>query len=85
MLVEKGGNFLQKGIIQLLNSTLLPHYDLLEAFKYGGNINYVKIDHVFWDRIDQTGCTKYSHFLVKEWIDEMPELKTRLKQGSVLL
>ncbi len=83
VLVEEGGKFSQKGIIQLLNSTLLPYHDLLDAFKNGGGINYDKIDQGFWDGIDQTGCTRYRHFLVKDWIDEMPELKSRLEQGSV--
>jgi hypothetical protein len=80
VLVEEGGKFSQKGIIQLLNSTLLPYHDLLDAFKNGGGINYDKIDQGFWDGIDQTGCTRYRHFLVKDWIDEMPELKSRLEQ-----
>ena len=83
VLVEEGGRFSQKGVIQLLNSTLLPYHDLLDAFKNGGGINYDKIDQGFWNGIDQTGCTRYRHFLVTDWIDKMPELKLRLEKGSV--
>ena len=83
VLVEEGGKFSQKGVIQLLNSTLLPYHELLDVFRNGGGINYDKIDQGFWDGIDQTGCTRYRHFLVKDWIDEMPELKSRLEKGSV--
>ena len=51
-----------KGLIELLNSSLLPYHELLNSFKNGGGINYDKIDQGFWNGIDQTGCTRYRHF-----------------------
>ena len=83
VLVEEGGKFSQKGLIQMLNSTLLPYHELLKVFKNGGGIDYEQIDQGFWDGIDQTGCTRYKHFLVSDWINEMPELKSKLEKGSV--
>ena len=83
VLVEEGGKFSQKGLIQILNSSLLPYHELLNSFKNGGGINYDKIDKGFWNGIDQTGCTRYRHFLVTDWVDKMPELKSRLELGSV--
>ena len=83
VLVEEGGKFSQKGLIEILNSSLLPYHELLNSFKNGGGINYDKIDQGFWNGIDQTGCTRYRHFLVTDWVDKMPELKSRLETGSV--
>ena len=83
VLVEEGGKFSQKGLIEILNSSLLPYHELLNSFKNGGGINYDKIDQGFWNGIDQTGCTRYRHFLVTDWVDKMPELKSRLELGSV--
>ena len=76
VLVEEGGKFSQKGLIEILNSSLLPYHELLNSFKNGGGINYDKIDKGFWNGIDQTGCTRYRHFLVTDWVDKMPDLKS---------
>ena len=47
VLVEEGGKFSQKGLIQMLNSTLLPYHELLKVFKNGGGIDYEQIDQGF--------------------------------------
>ena len=33
VLVEEGGKFSQKGLIEILNSSLLPYHELLDSFK----------------------------------------------------
>ena len=38
VLVEEGGKFSQKGLIEILNSSLLPYHELLNSFKNGGGI-----------------------------------------------
>jgi SAM-dependent methyltransferase len=58
-----------------LNSSFLPYHKLLDAFKNGGGINY--------EQIDQTDCARYKQFLTSDWINDMPELKSKLEKGNV--
>ena len=54
MLVEEGGKFSQKDLIQMLNKTLLPYHELLKVFKNVGGIDYEQIDQVLvWVRSDK--------------------------------
>jgi SAM-dependent methyltransferase len=82
VLVDEGGRFAQYGAFKLLNSALLPYDKLLAAFRGGGGIGFEDYPPALWEALDHTGCSRYRHFLINDWLPHVPSLVKKLSHGA---
>ena len=82
VLVDEGGRFAQYGAFKILNSALLPYDKLLTAFRDGGGIGFEDYPPALWEALDHTGCSRYRHFLVNDWLPHVPSLVKKLSNGA---
>jgi SAM-dependent methyltransferase len=82
VLAEEGGPHFMGGIYQETAGALSALPGVIRAFREGGGVGQADYGPDFWEGLERFTGAWFDHLLVPEWMEAMPEVRDRLRDGA---
>jgi len=82
VLADEGGPFFMGGIYQETAGALPVLPIVLRAFRDGGGAGQSDYGADLWEGLERFTAPWFDHHLVSEWLEAMPEVRDRMRDGA---
>ncbi|HEX2173898.1 MAG TPA: methyltransferase domain-containing protein [Dehalococcoidia bacterium] len=81
---QEGGPLAMGGFLEMLSGLLGVLDPLTEAFRRGGGVHQSAYSERMWDGLERHSGLIYEHLLVRRWLPEMPDVRSKLESGALV-